>query len=1711
MNSHFVFPVSSSAFRRWRDSVRWSAIIGLVLLAVTAHAADLVWIGGSSDWNIAGNWSPAQVPTAADNAFITNSGTYTVNVPNAVNPSVASLALGGASGAQTVSLGRSVLTLNGASVVNPNGQLTLTVGNSTVTGAGNLTVNGALNWASGTISGPGTTSIGGSGVVTINGGVTLTSRTFNNAGHVSWDSGNLTAGSGAAINNLAGGIFDVTFDSRLNVGTAPATFNNSGLLRKTSGAAIANLILPFNNTGTVQSLSGTLSLDGGGTHSGSFSNAPGAILNFGGGSHVLSAGSVATGAGTLATSGNATTLTASGTFDAGSALGVTAGIATLASSCNVAGATLTVSGGVLNFNSAGPVGLMNLTAGTLGGTSPINVTGALTLSGGAITNALVTASGGLNITGGFTLNGGKLINPATALWSAGNFTGANGAVFSNLLGATFINTFDGNAPSGAGATPTFVNAGLFQKTNGTAALGNTSIDFQFINTGTVEVRTNNVRYAINQQSAGLTLLNGGGLTAQAQPFQLLGGSLVGTGLVTVANAQNVINSSAISPGLPLGELDIAGNYQQTVAGNLNIDLGGYAPGTTFDLVTVAAGGAGGVATLGGNLNVSLANGFSPTNGATFTFLTANSRVGAFSTFNYPSNDIGMQVILDATSASVKVTNLKPVVANPIPNPAAITYGAAFNFQFAAGTFSDPDNDPLTYTAAGLPSGITFSSATRTFSGTPAQAGVFSVSVVANDGGNPSLTATNSFTITVNPATLVITAQPQNKVYGAADPALTFTTSGLQLGDTPASVLVGSLTRVTGETVAGGPYAISQGTLAANTNYNISFTGNTLTITPAVLSVTADAKTKVYGAADPAFTVAYAGFVNSETPTVLGGTLGFARPPGEGVGGYLITPGGLTSGNYAITFNAGTLTITKAALSVTADPKTKTYGAADPAFTVTYSGFVNNETAGALGGTLAFTRAPGTNVGSYLITPSGLTSGNYTITFNTGNLSITRAALSITADAKSKIYGVPDPVFTATYAGFVNGETPTVLGGVLAFNRGAGENVGSYLITPSGLTSGNYTITFNTGNLDITKAALSIAVDAKTKIYGATDPALTFVVSGLQFTDTAATVLTGSLTRAIGETVAGGPYALTQGTLTPNGNYSLNFTGNTLTITKAALSVTVDAKTKIYGAADPAFTVAYAGFVNSETPAVLGGTLAFNRAPGENVGSYLITPGGLTSGNYAIAFNTGSLSVTKAALSVTANPITKTYGATEPTLTFTVTGLQFSDTAAGVLTGVLTRVGGETVAGGPYTITQGTLTPNGNYTINFTGNSLTITRAALSVTADAKSKTYGAEDPAFTVSYSGFVLGETSAVLGGTLAFTRAPGENAGSYLITPSGLTSGNYALTFNAGNLSITKATLSVAADAKTKSYGAADPTLTFVTTGLQFNDTAATVLTGLLTRSAGESVAGGPYAITQGTLTPNGNYTISFTGNSLTITQRGLTVTASAKSKTYGATLTLNAATDFTSSGLQNSETIGSVTLIASGAPAGTTATAAAGSYTITPSAATGGTFSAANYSIAYATGTLTVNRAALSVTADAKTKTAGAADPIFTASFAGFVNSETPALLGGTLIFSRVPGESIGSYLITPSGLTSGNYAITFNPGTLTITAPAPQMLPLTVNGSNVTISWNAVSNGVYRVQYKAALDTTNWTDLAGDVIATSGVASKTDPRTSTNRFYRIQVMP
>jgi hypothetical protein len=159
-----------------------------------------------------------------------------------------------------------------------------------------------------------------------------------------------------------------------------------------------------------------------------------------------------------------------------------------------------------------------------------------------------------------------------------------------------------------------------------------------------------------------------------------------------------------------------------------------------------------------------------------------------------------------------------------------------------------------------------------------------------------------------------------------------------------------------------------------------------------------------------------------------------------------------------------------------------------------------------------------------------------------------------------------------------------------------------------------------------------------------------------------------------------------------------------------------------------------------------------------------------------------LAVTPHDLHVAADPQSKVYGAADPTLTYAVTvaDLQYSDTAAGVLSGVLGRASGQTVAGGPYAINKGTLAANSNYTLLFTGANLTITKAPLTVTADNKAMLLNGTVPALTATLTGFQFSETLASSGvaGAASCTTSDGKTPGVFDIacTVGTLQASNYS-----------------------------------------------------------------------------------------------------------------------------------------------------------------------------------------------------------------------------------------------------------------------------------------------------------------------------------------------
>ena len=480
------------------------------------------------------------------------------------------------------------------------------------------------------------------------------------------------------------------------------------------------------------------------------------------------------------------------------------------------------------------------------------------------------------------------------------------------------------------------------------------------------------------------------------------------------------------------------------------------------------------------------------------------------------------------------------------------------------------------------------------------------------------------TLTINPKAVTIAAAPTSKVYGAMDPPLNFVIiNSLVNGD----VLTGSLSRTPGNNV--GTYSITQGTLAASSNYAVTYVGANFTITPASLTIRADDKTKIYGDANPTLTASYGGWVNGEgvanfttAPTIT--TTATAASP---VGNYPINVSAAVIPNYTITYVAGNLAVNKATLTVTADDKTKVYGQSNPALTVSYSGFVNNDDATKLttAPTASTTATAASAVGDYTITASGAVNANYIINYVNGKLSITPAALTVTAENKTKAYGAALPTFTATYSGWVNGDDVSSLTTVptIATTATAASNVGNYPITATGAVNANYNISYVAGNLSVTAVPLNVKADDKTKVYGDADPALTYVATGWVNGD-GNSVITGALKRIVGENVAN--YAINQNSLSAGSNYIITYTAGNFAITPATLTITANAQTKVYGTNDPALTFVATGWKNGDNAT----TGNLTRVAGENVGTYAIQQGTIGAGtNYTISYVGNSLTVTKA--------------------------------------------------------------------------------------------------------------------------------------------------------------------------------------------------------------------------------------------------------------------------------------------------------------------------------------------------------------------------------------------------------------------------------------------------------------------------------------------------
>jgi len=360
------------------------------------------------------------------------------------------------------------------------------------------------------------------------------------------------------------------------------------------------------------------------------------------------------------------------------------------------------------------------------------------------------------------------------------------------------------------------------------------------------------------------------------------------------------------------------------------------------------------------------------------------------------------------------------------------------------------------------------------------AGTYSGDITITTAGGAAVTVAMPES-TVARKSVTVVADAQSKTYGDADPRLTYAVSGLVGGDT----LTGALARTAGRDV--GAYAIGLGTLGGGANYDVSFTGATLTITRRAVTITGiSAVSRAYDgttAATLSGAPAYANLADGDTFAVAGSpTVTFAD---KNVGqAKAVTVGGYTapSANYTLAQPAGlTANITPKSLTVTANDAARVYGTNNPSLAATVSGFVAGESAASLitGNALvttAATRASG--VGTYPVTASvgtlAVVGGNYAlVTFAAGTLTVSQAQVTFKADDVTKVFGQSDPTLTFSAFGLLGGDTPaTALSGAPA--RATGEGVGTYTIgrgtlALTGSAAVNYSLVFTPGTFTIQAA------------------------------------------------------------------------------------------------------------------------------------------------------------------------------------------------------------------------------------------------------------------------------------------------------------------------------------------------------------------------------------------------------------------------------------------------------------------------------------------------------------------------------------------------------------------------------------------------------------------------------------------------------------------
>ena len=393
-------------------------------------------------------------------------------------------------------------------------------------------------------------------------------------------------------------------------------------------------------------------------------------------------------------------------------------------------------------------------------------------------------------------------------------------------------------------------------------------------------------------------------------------------------------------------------------------------------------------------------------------------------------------------------------------------------------------------------------------------------------------------------------------YSGVTPDVSYIFNGIGFGFQPTSVNMDGLSKDAGTHTDYIACTFANSDMSFDVKIPYTYTINKRSLTAKVLDTS-----RPYGDENPAFEVAYTGFVvgENETSFLSQGIFATSANVKSNVGTYTVNYSGIETKNYNVTYQPGTLTVTKAPLAAKPKDAERSYGASNPTLMIEYTGLKNNETEPAwiTRPTIECQATVRSYAGTYPIKITAGEARNYDLKITDGTLTIHKADLTVTANNLDRLYYEDNPKLTCYYSGFVNGEDKSALTQepTLSTTATKTSNADIYPITLSGGDAPNYRFKFISGALEVKKRRLTVSTDNYTRAYKEPNPTFVIRYAGfvnnenenvLQIKPTASTLATqDSDAGTYTINITGGAAA----------NYDFAYNGGTLTIEKAYQTLT----------------------------------------------------------------------------------------------------------------------------------------------------------------------------------------------------------------------------------------------------------------------------------------------------------------------------------------------------------------------------------------------------------------------------------------------------------------------------------------------------------------------------------------------------------------------------